>query len=162
MLAARRDAGRPNSARRDSVRPNSALEDSVRRVTAWCVATLTAMLLTACIDQSGAQKAIDAMLPGGARPEVMPRLLNTVSPFVYPRAAFDARQNGDVLLRLWIDTSGTPVGDSTTVQEHAVLAAFDSAALAGASQLRFSPAMQQGRPVPVSVLLPVQFRRPTP
>lgn len=134
---------------------------SAQRMNGWGVVAVSVLLLTACIDQSGAQKAIDAILPGGARPEVMPRLLNRVSPFVYPRAAFDARQSGDVLLRLWIDTSGAPVGDSTTVQEHAALAAFDSAALAGAGQLRFSPAMQQGRPVPVSVLLPVQFRPPT-
>jgi len=122
--------------------------------------TAAAFGLAACIDQSGAQKAIDAMLPSGARPEVMPRLLNRPSPFVYPRALFDARATGDVLLRLWIDTSGTPVHDSTKVQEHAVHAAFDSAAMAGAHALRFSPAMQGGQPVAVSVLLPVQYRRP--
>jgi protein TonB len=118
------------------------------------------LLLTACIDQKGAQTAIDAMLPSGVRPQVLPRLLNAPSPFVYPRAAFDARQDGTVLLRLWIDTSGTPLRDSTRVQEHAAQAAFDSAALAGALSLRFSPAMQDGRPVAVSVLLPVQFRHP--
>jgi TonB family protein len=119
-----------------------------------------AALSLACIDQSGAQRAIDAMLPSGARPEVMPRMLNTPSPFVYPRTLFDARTTGDVLLRLWIDTSGTPRHDSTKVQEHATQAAFDSAAVAGAGALRFSPAMQGGHPVAVSVLLPVQFRLP--
>jgi TonB family protein len=121
-----------------------------------------ALALSACIDQSGAQKAIDAILPSGVRPEVMPRMLNRESPFVFPSGLFDARATGDVLLRLWIDTSGTPVRDSTTVQEHARQAAFDSAALAGAARLRFSPAMQGGQPVAVSVLLPVQFRRPPP
>ena len=115
--------------------------------------------LTGCIDQSGAQRAIDAMLPSGARPEVMPLLLNRVPAFVYPRALYDVGATGDVLLRLWIDTSGTPVRDSTTIQEHAVHAAFDTAALLGAPQLRFSPAMEEGRPIAVSVLLPVQFRR---
>ena len=118
------------------------------------------LLLTACIDQQGAQTAIDAMLPSGVRPQVMPRLLNDPSPFGSPRPAFDARQNADVLLRLWIDTSGAPLRDSTRVQEHAAQAAFDSAALAGARSLRFSPAVQDGRPVAVSVLLPVQFRHP--
>lgn len=127
----------------------------MRRVT--IIGSLLALL--GCIDQSGAQHAIDAMLPSGARPEVMPRLLNRASPFVYPRAQFDARVNGDVLLRLWIDTSGTPVRESTVVQEHARVAAFDSAALAGAVHLRFSPAMQGDQPVAVSVALPVQFRR---
>ncbi len=119
----------------------------------------TAALLTACIDQHEAQTAIDAMLPSGVRPEVMPRVLNDAPPFVYPRAAYDARLHGDVLLRLWIDTSGVPSGDSIRVQEHAAQAVFDSAALAGAPSLRFSPAMQDGSPVAVSVLLPVQFRR---
>lgn len=117
------------------------------------------LLAGACIDQQGAQRAIDAILPGGKRPEVMPRLLNRESPFVYPRAQYDARVPGDVLLRLWIDTAGVPVADSTQVQEHASQAAFDSAALKGAPALRFSPAIQQGQPVPVVVLLPVQFRR---
>ena len=126
---------------------------------AWCVAA-GVLVLTGCIDQKGAQTAIDAMLPSGVRPQVMPRLLNEQLPFVYPRAAFDARQNGDVLLRLWIDTSGAPLRDSTRVQEHAVQPAFDSAALAGAPALRFSAAMQDGHPVAVSVLLPVQFRHP--
>ncbi len=126
----------------------------IARYTAWGT-----LLLAGCIDQHGAQKAIDAILPSGARPEVMPRMLNREVPFVYPRAQFDARLNGDVLLRLWIDTSGTPLRDSTKVQEHAVHAAFDSAAMAGATTLQFSPAMQGGRPVAVSVLLPVQFRR---
>lgn len=115
--------------------------------------------LTGCIDQSGAQRAIDAMLPSGARPAVMPRLLNRVPPFVYPRALFDVGATGDVLLRLWIDTSGTPVRDSTTIQEHAAHAAFDTAALSGVPRLRFSPAMEDGQPIAVSVLLPVQFRR---
>jgi len=126
----------------------------------WGRALAGVMALGACIDQSGAQRAMDAMLPSGARPEVMPRLLNRESPFVYPRAQFDARVHGDVLLRLWIDTSGTPVPDSTAVQEHAAVAAFDSAALAGVRHVRFSPATQHGQPVAVSVLLPVQFRRP--
>jgi len=126
----------------------------------WARTLAGVITLGACIDQSGAQRAMDAMLPGGAQPEVMPRLLNRESPFVYPRAQFDARVHGDVLLRLWIDTSGAPVLDSTVVQEHAAVAAFDSAALAGARHVRFSPATQNGQPVAVSVLLPVQFRRP--
>jgi TonB family protein len=117
------------------------------------------LALAGCIDESGARRAIDAMLPSGARPDVMPRLLNETSRFVYPRSQYEARVNGDVLLRLWIDTTGLPVRDSTMVQEHAAHAAFDNAAIAGATQLRFSPAMDNGRPVAVSVLLPVQFRR---
>jgi TonB family protein len=100
------------------------------------------------------------MLPSGVRPEVMPRLLNNQPPFVYPRAQYDAGVPGDVLLRLWIDTLGIPVRDSTMVQERATQAAFDTAAVAGVARLRFSPAMDGGHPVPVMVLLPVQFRRP--
>lgn len=129
---------------------------TARRMYAVALSTLSAV---ACIDQKGAQSAIDAMLPSGNRPEVMPRMLNRASPFVYPRALYDARTPGDVLLRMWIDTSGTPVRDSTAVQEHATQAAFDSAAMTGAEQLRFSPAMMNGAPVAVQVLLPVKFRR---
>jgi TonB family protein len=130
-----------------------------RQVRALCALVLGSISASACIDQKGAQQAIDAMLPSGSRPEVMPRMLNRESPFVYPRALYDARTPGDVLLRMWIDTSGTPVRDSTVVQEHAVQAAFDSAALVGAVRLRFSPAMMNGTPVAVQVLLPVRYRR---
>jgi len=130
-----------------------------RRVRALCALALCGVGASACIDQKGAQQAINAMLPSGSRPDVMPRLLNRESPFVYPRALYDARTPGDVLLRMWIDTSGTPVRDSTVVQEHAAQAAFDSAALVGAGRLRFSPAMVQGMPVAVQVLLPVRYRR---
>jgi TonB family protein len=125
-----------------------------------CAALGSLVAAGACIDQPGAQRAIDAMLSSGVRPEVMPRLLNDQPPFVYPRALYDAGVQGDVLLRLWVDTLGLPVRDSTAVQERASQAAFDSAAVAGAALLRFSPAMDGGQPVPVSVLLPVQFRRP--
>lgn len=136
-------------------------EPRSRRLTRGVFIACGALLVSlgGCIDQKGAQQAIDAILPGGARPDVMPRLLNRASPFVYPRAQYDAGVPGDVLLRLWIDTSGTPVRDSTIVQEHARHAAFDSATLAGAPRLRFSPAMMNGQPVAVAVLLPVKYRK---
>jgi outer membrane biosynthesis protein TonB len=50
--------------------------------------------------------------------------------------------------------------DSTRIAESSGYPALDSAALAGAAELRFSPALLQGRPVAAPFLQPVHFRSP--
>ena len=54
---------------------------------------------------------------------------------------------GRVLLRLYADSLGTLVPDSTRVAESSGYPALDSAAVGGAPALRFSPALRHGRPV---------------
>lgn len=89
-----------------------------------------------------------------------PELLTKELPFVYPPALFEARIEGDVGLRLFVDSLGLVVQESTTVIEPSGHAEFDSAAVAGAPYLEFQPARNDGARVGRTVVLPVKFRVP--
>jgi TonB family protein len=93
-------------------------------------------------------------------PEEPPVPINSVSPVRYPPALLAQGIEGRVLLRLFVDSSGRVIPDSTRLAESSGYPALDSAALAGSTELRFSPALQQGQPVAAPFLQPVQFRGP--
>jgi protein TonB len=65
-----------------------------------------------------------------------------------------------VVLRLYADSSGRLIPDSSKVAESSGYPALDSAALAGSASLRFSPALQHGRRIAAPFLQPVQFQNP--
>ncbi|HEX5435585.1 MAG TPA: energy transducer TonB [Gemmatimonadaceae bacterium] len=122
---------------------------------------LTAMLaLTACIDRHMAQQALEAIQANGRHPEVRPVILNSTPPFHYPPTLFSRRVQGNVTLRLYVDSTGAVWPESTTVTQSSGYPALDSAAVAGSRRLRFSPAKQRGHPVAVMVLLPILYRHP--
>jgi TonB family protein len=89
-----------------------------------------------------------------------PALLTRELPFVYPPALYEAGVEGDVALRLYIDSLGLVVQESTVVAEPSGRAEFDSAAVAGAPYLEFQPARSEGARIGKTVVLPVKFRRP--
>lgn len=89
-----------------------------------------------------------------------PALLTRELPFVYPPALYAAGVEGDVGLRLFIDSLGLVVQESTSVAEPSGRAEFDAAAVAGAPYLEFQPARSEGARVGKTVLLPVKFRLP--
>jgi TonB family protein len=89
-----------------------------------------------------------------------PTLLTRELPFVYPPALYAARVEGDVGLRLFIDSLGLVVPESTTVAEPSGHPEFDSAAVAGAPYLEFMPARDDDGRVGKTVVLPVKFRIP--
>ena len=89
-----------------------------------------------------------------------PMLLTRELPFVYPTALFAAGIEGDVGLRLYVDSLGLVVQDSTTVAEPSGHPEFDSAAVAGAPYLEFQPARHEGSRIGKTVVLPVKFRLP--
>ena len=92
--------------------------------------------------------------------EEPPVAINAVSPVRYPPALLEQGIEGLVLLRLYVDSAGHVVSDSTRIAESSGYPALDSAALAGSPELRFSPALQQGRPIAAPFIQPVQFRGP--
>jgi periplasmic protein TonB len=92
--------------------------------------------------------------------DMPPVATNPVSPVVYPPALLEQGIEGRVLLRLVIDVQGRVIRDSSRVAESSGYPALDSAALSGAPELRFSPALRNGRPISAPFLQPVQFRRP--
>ena len=90
-----------------------------------------------------------------------PVLINAESPVRYPAALFRDRIEGTVVLRLFVDTRGTLVPESTRVAESSGQAALDSAALAAATEMRFAPARRDGRPVATPFLQPIHFQHPS-
>jgi periplasmic protein TonB len=96
----------------------------------------------------------------GRQPDVAPVMLNKELPFRYPPALYAQKVQGNVTLRIYIDSNGAIVPDSTRVAETSGFNALDSAAMKGSRDLKFEPAKTQGQPVPVSILLPVFFRHP--
>ena len=81
-------------------------------------------------------------------------------PVEYPPALFAQGIGGSVELLLFVDSTGVVLPESTRVQRSSGHLALDSAALAAAPQLRYSPAMRNGRPVATSFLQPIHFRHP--
>lgn len=90
-------------------------------------------------------------------PETPPRQL-AGSPFHYPEQLWDAGVEGETLLRLYVNAEGRV--DTARVERSSGHEEFDSAAVAGAPDLRFEPAQRAQQPVGVWVLLPVQFDLP--
>ena len=107
-----------------------------------------------------AEKVGQAFHTGVAHPDEAPRVLNTELPFRYPAALYARRVQGNVTLRLYIDTTGQTRVDSTRIEESSGYAALDSAAVKGAQDLRFVPAKLHGEPLATTVLFPVYFRHP--
>jgi TonB family protein len=89
-----------------------------------------------------------------------PVALNADSPIQYPPRLFDRRVEGDVVLRLFVDSTGYVVPESSRVGESSGYPALDSAALAGAKKLRYAPARRRGVPVAAAFLQRIEFRHP--
>lgn len=96
----------------------------------------------------------------GPRPDEMPQLLNNALPFRYPPALYARKVQGNVTLRLFIDRDGRVEPDSTRVDVASGYPLLDSAAVAGAGDLRFVPAKLHGEPMAMSILFPIRFRHP--
>ena len=88
-----------------------------------CAATLAA----AACSREDPQRAVEAILPDGP-PDEYPVLQNSELPFRYPPALYDQRVQANVTLRLYIDSLGRVLSDSTRVEEPSGHTALDSAA----------------------------------
>ena len=125
-----------------------------------CLLVLTLVVLGGCSERGRAVRPDPDPWWNSGRPDAVPQMLNDELPFRYPVPEYHRRVQGNVLLRLYVDTSGFVVPDSTRVVERSGHAALDSAALAGAARLRFRGARRRGVPIAVSMLFPVHFRHP--
>ena len=127
---------------------------------ATTLAALTTLALIACSQPDDGVVSLPPDQPAADRKELPPVALNADSPIEYPRGLFDQGIEGTVFLKLYVDSAGGLVADSSQVFESSGYPALDSAALAGAGQLRFSPALHDGEPVAATFLQPVEFRSP--
>jgi protein TonB len=82
-------------------------------------------------------------------------------PIEYPLHMWDQDTEGETLLRVRVSDVG--MVDSVEVVQTSGYAAFDSAAVAGARDLRFTPARREGKRITVWAEVPVYFsKRPRP
>ena len=88
-----------------------------------------------------------------------PVALNPEVPIAYPPALYEQKVEGDVMLRLYVDSTGKLLPESTRVAESSGYPGLDSAALTGSKVLRFAPAKRHGVPVATAFLQPVEFRQ---
>ena len=131
-----------------------------RRTAAAVLALVAAPLLAACIDKETAEKAVLAMQNSSGVPDSLPRMLNAEPPFRYPLSLYDRKVQGNVTLRIFIDSTGRVWPESTVVVEPSGYPALDSAAVRGSEALQFRPASKDGVNLGVRVLFPVFFRHP--
>ncbi len=94
-----------------------------------------------------------------AKENDVPVAINSESPFQYPADLYDQGVEGEVRLRLFVDSLGHVHPESTKVSASSGTLALDSAAVRGASLLLFAPAHKDGRPVGMAFYQPVVFRR---
>ncbi|UCC26080.1 MAG: energy transducer TonB [Gemmatimonadales bacterium] len=98
---------------------------------------------------------------GGDREIEQPAPLMAEVPIVYPLALWDQDIEGETLLRVRVTDTGQV--DSVEVVASSGYTAFDSAAIAGARELRFEPARRDGKRIQVWARVPVHFsKRPRP
>ena len=115
------------------------------------------ILAGACSKEDGADGKFTEV---GPRPDELPVMLNKELPFRYPPSLYSRKVQANVILRVFIDSQGQIVAESTHVSESSGHPPMDSAAVKGSGELRFIPAKTRGQPVPVSILFPVYFRHP--
>ena len=113
-----------------------------------------------CTEKDSTQRMAQALQVRAARPDEVPKVINTELPFRYPAALYARRVQGNITLRLYIDRDGQVLSDSTRIEESSGYAALDSAAVKGSQELRFVPAKLHGEPMATTVLFPVYFRHP--
>lgn len=98
----------------------------------------------------------------GAEREIeQPRPLYGDVPIEYPLHMWDQDMEGQTVLRVRVTDVG--VVDSVEIVESSGYASFDSAAVAGGRELRFTPARRGGKRITVWAEVPVFFsKRPRP
>ena len=129
-----------------------------KRVVFIALAAMT-MGVAGCIAKEDAKKMIEA-LQSSLVPDSLPVMRNAELPFKYPPDLYARKVQGNVTLRIHIDTAGHVHPESTSVVESSGYPSLDSAAVTGARALEFKPAYAKGAPLAISVLFPVYFRHP--
>lgn len=142
--------------------PSPVLPATVRKVLAVTALMALVALFTRCAGDTPQERTATSTITRAIRgaPDELPALANDELPFRYPAALYERRVQGNVTLRLFVDSSGTAIQDSTRVEESSGHAELDSAAMRGSRDLRFTPARRRGTAIPVSLLYPVYFRHP--
>lgn len=89
-----------------------------------------------------------------------PVAIDPEPPVEYPVELYERGIEGRVVLQIFVDENGNVVADSVEISESSGYPAFDSAAVAGAAEMHFSPAMRNGQPVAAMTRQPILFQHP--
>jgi protein TonB len=113
---------------------------------------------------AGAMSVLAAVAPAACGEEAeieQPTPLYGEVPIDYPLHMWDQDREGETILRVRVtDVGGV---DSVEVLQSSGFGSFDSAAVAGARSLRFTPARRDGERIAVWAEVPVYFsKRPRP
>ncbi|NNG16563.1 MAG: TonB family protein [Gemmatimonadales bacterium] len=108
--------------------------------------------------REGGERSAQLPQPGADRRDQTPISVNADPPVQYPPELYERGVEGTVILRLFVDSTGTVIADSTRIQEPSGHAALDSAALAAVPSLRFAPALRDGVPVSTAFEQPIIFQ----
>ena len=132
------------------------------RARSYHVAACTVLLGT-CSSLTWAQPAPSTAPPPSAAPDavapavlVPPKLHKDVQP-EYPAAALERGLSASVLLEIDIGVTGVVQRASVTEASLAPGLGFEEAALAAAKQLEFEPALERGKPIPVTITFRFRF-----
>jgi TonB family protein len=107
------------------------------------------LLLAAC--------AREAPTPGEFTPAVP---IEGQEPIPYPTELFSQGVEGEVMLYLVVDSTGSVIRDSTRIEKSSGQSAFDAAALQAAPTLRFTPARRGDTAVVAPIQVPIHFTLP--
>lgn len=118
------------------------------------------VLLAATLAALACRHSDDPGSTSVAPAEEPPVALNAEPAVQYPPDLFDRHVEGDVVLRLYSDSSGKVVAESTRVAESSGNASLDTAAVRGVVRLRYAPAYRHGLAVSTPFLQTVEFRHP--
>ena len=126
------------------------------------IVAVTLVAMAACRNGTSEQQQQGGALPPARSetPEDPPVMVNKEPPFRYPAALYAQKAQGNVTLRLFVDSNGSARPESTRIEQSSGILPLDSAAIKGSQELRFVPARLHGVPVGVTVLFPVYFRHP--
>ena len=87
----------------------------------------------------------------------LPAVVSEGSPFGYPVELWDRGVEGETELMILVSDMGAV--DSVYVSDESGVAQFDSAALAGARQLRFAPARSGEQRIAKWIRVPIRFSK---
>jgi TonB family protein len=118
------------------------------------------VLLAVTLAALGCRHSDEPGSTSAAPAEEPPVALNAEPAVQYPPDLYDRHVEGDVVLRLYADSSGKVVSESTRVAESSGNASLDAAAVRGVVRLRYAPAFRHGLAVSAAFLQTVEFRHP--
>ncbi len=120
----------------------------------WLVIVLTALSVNAQDDRATEDQKETESATLNKPP--MPVNLNEVkSQFDYPKKAFEAGIEGRVIFKVLIDEDGRYVKHVVVISPHSLLTKESEKHL---PKLRFTPAIQKGKALPVWVSVPFDFK----